>query len=52
MNKLSRYELAVISFIFGAALTAIPFMWLQEEKEMFKFTSEQQKAFCQKVSER
>lgn len=46
---MSRKELITISFMFGVALTAIPFLWIQEEKEMFKFTGTQQIEFCRKV---
>ena len=49
---MTRRELIIISFMFGAALTAIPFMWAQEEKQMFKFTAEQQQEHCRKVSGR
>lgn len=46
---MTRRELIIISFMFGAALTAIPFMWAQEEKQMFKFSEKQQEQFCQKI---
>lgn len=47
---MTRRELITISFMFGVALTAIPFLWLQEEKDMFKFNGAQQLEYCRKVT--
>lgn len=49
MRTLEKY---IIGFLFGAALVAIPLLWQQEERELFKFSAEQQAEFCRKVSGR